>query len=648
VTGVTRRLLAVLVCALPLAALAAEPLSPHDLGIARAALASADRGQWSEAEAEAAGADDRLPLKLIQWLDFQRPQAGHDFAEIAGFVDANPDWPSLSVLRVRAEAVAGEAPDDAVGPWLDRHHPITPAAKLRQADLVAVGHAAEATAMVRQIWIDGDFSPEEEAVTLAKYGSMLRTEDNIHRLDRLLWDGKSADARRMLPRVPADWRQLADVRLKLAAGTKGADGLAAKLPPSVAGDPGLAFARVKALRRADQDDQAAAIIEHQPALGRPEAWWPERQSIIRRLVQLNEAERAYRLAADHHLRDPSLVVDAEFIAGWLALRQIKDPARALPHFTTIYNLAKLPITLARGAYWAGRAEAALGHDQAATDWFDKAAQFQTTYYGQLAAAMPGVVALDKPVPEPKATPAEREAFERREIVRAALVLLALGQDDRAKPFLGRLADLAQSPAEFAAAADFAEEAGRPDLGVAVARKAFYAGYSLLRAGYPIIWMPRNAGTEQALLLALTRQESAFDRRAVSPSGALGLMQLMPATARQTAASIGMPFATDRLLGDGEYNVTLGQAFFDSLLANFNGSYVLSIAAYNAGPGRVQQWLGQFGDPRQPGVDPVDWVESIPYTETRNYVQRVLENLQVYRLRIGDRSIAFSLATDLKR
>jgi soluble lytic murein transglycosylase len=311
-------------------------------------------------------------------------------------------------------------------------------------------------------------------------------------------------------------------------------------------------------------------------------------------------------------------------------------------------MAKLPVTLARAGYWAGRAEDALGHADAATSWYAKAAVFQTTYYGQLAAAMPGVAAPDRPVPEPKATPAELAAYNQRELVRVVRILMALDQQDRLKPFLGRLAELAQSPAEFAAAADLADEIGRPDLGVAIAKKAFYAGFSLLRAGYPVIWMPRNAGTEQALLLALTRQESAFDVRAVSPSGARGLMQLMPGTAKDVAKSLDLPFSVDQLTRDGSYNVTLGQAYFDTLLAGFNGSYVLSIAGYNAGPGRVQQWIGQFGDPRQPDVDPVDWVESIPYTETRNYVQRVLENLQVYRLRIGDRSMAFSLGADLKR
>jgi soluble lytic murein transglycosylase len=629
--------------------MAAEPLSEHDLPIAREAFRLADRGQFGEAESVAAAASDKLPLKLVEWLDYQRPQVGHGFAELAGFVDANPEWPLLSVIRVRAESVSGEAADDAVGPWFQRHRPITPQARLREADLAAArGDSATATGIVRTVWLDGAFSPAEEADFLARYGAAIRPEDHAARLDRLLWDGKTAEAGRMLGRVPAESRQLAELRMELASGGKRAEALLARLPKALLADPGLAFSRMKAFKRKDEDDAAAAVIEGQAELGRPEAWWPDRQSIARRLLQLNEAERAYRLVANHRLHDPSLVADAEFLAGWIALRHMKQPALALPQFTALYALAKMPVTLARAAYWAGRAEEAQGHAEAATQWYEKAAPYQTTYYGQLAAAMPSVLPPDKPVPEPKATPAERAAFENRELVRAVRILLAAGEDDHAKPFLNRLSDLAQSPAEYAAAADFAEEVGRPDLGVAVAKKASYAGFQLLRAGYPVVWMPRNAGTEQALLLALTRQESAFDLRAVSASGALGLMQLMPGTARQVAKSIDEPFSQERLTRDGEYNVTLGQAFFDKLLTTFNGSYVLSIAGYNAGPGRVEQWIGQFGDPRQPGTDPVDWVEEIPYGETRNYVQRVLENLQVYRLRIGDHTLAFSLDNDLRR
>jgi soluble lytic murein transglycosylase len=620
-----------------------------DLVTARAALSAADRGDWGQAESLAAQSSERLILKLVQWMDFQRPQAGHSFDEVSHFIDANPDWPMLATLRLRAEDGIADVPDSTLIAWFAQHKPVTGAGKLRQAQIMMnQGHSAEAIALVRTIWVESDFSPADETRLLDQFGSSLTTEDHIHRLDRLLWDGKTGPANDMLSRVPSDWRLLAEARIKLQGLAKTADAAVAKVPRSVADNPGLAFDRMKFRRRKNQEDAAATILEQQVDLGRPEAWWPERQILARRLLQLGQASRAYRLVANNQLHDPSALTDAEFTAGWIALRFLKDPAKAAPHFARLYEAAKYPLTLSRAAYWAGRAADALGKPEEGNRWYEKAARFTTTYYGQLAGGMPGVIPPEKPEPEPKATPQESAAFEQKELVRVVRLLIALGMEDRMKPFLNRLAELAQTPAEFAAVADFAEAIGRPDLGVAVAKKAYYSNVSLLRAGYPVVWVPRNAGTEQALLLALTRQESAFDVGAISPSGARGLMQLMPGTGKDVARSIGVPFTLDSLTRDGTYNVTLGQAYFDSLLANFNGSYVLAIASYNAGPGRIQQWIGEFGDPRQPDTDPVDWVESIPYSETRNYVQRVLENLQVYRLRIGDHALAFSLAADLRR
>jgi soluble lytic murein transglycosylase len=631
------------------ATLAAEPtpLSAADLAITRSAFDAAERGDWVEAEAIAATARDTLPKKLIRWADDIRPDGGHAFQEIADFAEANPDWPQQNQLRVRAEDQIATVSDDTLRAWFAKEPPISGFARLRALELSGTGTAG-IEAQVREIWIDGDYSEEEESTILARYSNMLRPADHIRRLDRLLWDNKSAEAARMLSRVPDDWRLLAEARMKLAAGAKGADAAVAKVPASLAGDPGLAFERAHAKLRKNADAAALSIMLAQSELGRPEGWWADRQMLARRLLQQNRADEAYRLVADNRLTDRQKLTDAEFTAGWIALRFLRDPARAAPHFARLTEAGKMPLTLSRGAYWAGRAADALGRRDEAAQWYQRAAQYPTTYYGQLAAAMPGVLPPDTPAPEPKASPAELAAFEQKELVRAVRLLNAIGEPDRMKPFLWRLVDLAKAPADFALIADLAEAIGRPDLGVSAAKKASYAGVTLLRAGYPIVWTPRNAGTEQALLLALARQESAFELRALSPSGARGLMQLMPGTAKEVAAGLALPYSNEKLITDGVFNVTLGQAYFDTLVAQFNGSYVLSVAAYNAGPGRVEQWIDQFGDPRQPGVDPVDWVESIPFSETRNYVQRVLENLQVYRLRIGDPSLAFSLEADLRR
>jgi soluble lytic murein transglycosylase len=262
--------------------------------------------------------------------------------------------------------------------------------------------------------------------------------------------------------------------------------------------------------------------------------------------------------------------------------------------------------------------------------------------------MPGIVAPPQPEPEAQGSRHDISAFESQELVRAILILNAAGEDDLVRTFFVTLSNRAATRDDYMQLADLAERIGRPDLGVTIAKLASYANLSLLRAGYPLVRMPRNAGAEQALLLAITRQESAFDAKALSPTGARGLMQLEPGTAAHIARRLGLPYAEKRLTQNGFYNVTLGQAYLDDLIGRFNGSYVLAIAAYNAGPSRVDQWLDQFGDPRGPDIDIVDWIEKIPFGETRDYVQRVLENLQVYRLRIGKRDLAFSLPQDLRR
>ncbi|HWK43142.1 MAG TPA: lytic transglycosylase domain-containing protein, partial [Stellaceae bacterium] len=381
----------------------------------------------------------------------------------------------------------------------------------------------------------------------------------------------------------------------------------------------------------------------------PIAWWPDRQILARRELNNGNISQAYSLVADTQLTDGAPVAEAEFLAGWIAFRFLRDPERGLKHFTRLYDTATLPLSLSRGAYWAGRASAALDKPADAASWYEKASTYPTTYYGQLAIAQMGLPWLTKPAPEPKASAAETTAFNKRDLVRVVRILAFVNEQDRMKPFMNRLSELAKTPADHALIADMADDLGRLELGVAAAKRASYRGITLTRAGYPIISLPEvTGGPEHALLLALIRQESAFETGALSPAGARGLMQLMPATANQVAKSLQLPYSPDRLTSDGIFNVTLGQAYFGGVLNGFNGSYVLAVAGYNAGPGRVRQWVRDYGDPRQTDIDVVDWVEQIPFNETRNYVQRVLEGLQVYRLRIGDPALAFSLPADLRR
>jgi soluble lytic murein transglycosylase len=329
------------------------------------------------------------------------------------------------------------------------------------------------------------------------------------------------------------------------------------------------------------------------------------------------------------------------------LRYMKNPADAFDHFSRIPTRVITPYAKARAGYWAGRAAAAQVEPELAATLYAAAADHRITFYGQLAAHQLGDDAPPRPAPEPVPDAAELAGFNQSELVRATRIFLDLGYRDQGKIFLLNMADGAARPTQFAMLATLAESGGRVDLAVAVARRAIDVGTPLMIHGYPVTPLPSGGTAEHSLLFAITRQESAFEREAVSRAGARGLMQLMPATARHIADKMQLPFSAERLTADGTYNVLLGRAYLESLIDDFGGSYPLAIAAYNAGPGRVRQWLRDYGDPRAGKIEMVDWIENIPISETRNYVQRVLENLQVYRGQ-GGRNSALSLASDLAR
>ncbi len=635
---------------LPLRLASAAALSDADRQAYRLAFASVRAGDWADASVRAQQAQDPLLGKAIRFLDMSRQGSSWRFGDIMDFVAGNPDWPGERLLRERAEQAITGASSDEVGRWFSRFPPITAIGRLREADdLLAHGQTDRAAAEIRQVWISSDFNAFDEKPILQRYGHYLREVDDVARLDRLVWDGKEEAVHRMLPRVDAGHRAEALARLALANESKSAEKLVSKVPAALQRDPGFLFERMRWNRRKEKYDAAIAILRSAPKdVVRPQLWWAERETLARHALQDGNAKLAYDLVQQHGMTDGQNFADAEFLAGWIALRYLHDATHANEHFVRLYNSVTRPISLARGAYWAGRAQQELNNRELATAWYAKAAQYLATYYGQLAAAQIGADGKAAALEDPKPTPLEITTFEQKELVRVVRGLAEADAADFAKPFVLKLSDLAKTPGDYALVATLATEAGRPDLAVAVARRASYAGVTLLALGYPLATMPPGGSVEGPLVLAMARQESGLDQNAVSPVGARGMLQLMPATAKRIAKDLQIPFSQQRLLTDPVYNLQLGRAYLEDMLDRFGGSYVLAVAAYNAGPARVSEWEHDMGDPRAKQVDVIDWVEGIPFRETRSYVQRVLENLQVYRLRLGDRNLAFSLALDLKR
>ena len=620
----------------------AQSLTPDQRALYVDAFDAAHNNDWDKARAKAAAGGHALLVPVIEWMRLSEPRSGASFAEIMAFLDRNPEWEGFELLYRRAEEGMGVAtPSDEILAWYARRLPITTdgAMELARA-LIGAGRMDEARDLIREIWIDGDFGAQQEKNFLQRFGSYLKPGDHEARLDKLIWKRSYTSAQRMLPRVDVDYRALSSARIKLGRQAGGVDAAIKAVPVQYRDHPGLLFERIRWRRRKGLEDEALDLLWKAPTTpGQELQWWNERAYQARRLLQKGHLSEAYRLAAGHGQIDGFGFAEGEWLAGWIALRFLDDPDTAITHFNNMHLKVRYPVSQARAAYWAGRAAYRMGMADTARIWFEKAAQHVATFYGQMAAThLPADQRPPFVAPAP-IDPNRIAAFNDRVLVRTVRLLAELGEDDLVRDILIHLDDTASDPDEQVLAGHLALELERHDAAVRAARRAHKNGMRLVPAGFPVITVPKNPRVEVALAHALIRQESGFIPDAISRAGARGLMQLMPATAKRTAKTFGLPYDKARLTSDPIYNMTIGQAHFTELLDQFAGSYVLSLAGYNAGAHRVRRWIKEYGDPRQGTIDPIDWIELIPFYETRDYVQRVLENLQVYRWRLTGAQIA---------
>ena len=586
---------------------------------------------WGKAYALAHESGDPVLTKVVSWIRFTTHGERMTFDEVAAFIAANPDWPRMRDLRESAEEAMNEAtPAARVIAWFAKHPPLTPKGAIHYADaLIAQGRKADAEKLVRHAWIDMNFPPAVERTFYRRYRRMLTEADHEKRIDRLLWDGRGWEARRMLRRVKSGYAAVALARMRLRDFKGGVDWAIRRVPKEYQQDPRLrvrahALAPPQGTRR--RGDRAAA--RSFPPWCRVPTWsGSTRQILARRALRDGKITLAYSLATKHPKLDGEDFAEAEWLAGFIALRFLKEPNTALTHFTHLYDNVNFPVSRARGAYWAGVATGEMGNKAAATAWYAKAAKHITTFYGQLAATrLDGADGPGRPVPpEPEISDKAAAAFADRELVHAAKLIAGSHDRSHLKSFVRKLVRLAKTPAEHALASRIALGVGRPDVAVWAAKDLLKDGIQLVQAGWPRGPLPENRrGLEHGILLGLMRQESGFNPEAVSWAGARGLMQVMPATARKVARSLGMSFSREKLLNDRNYNLTIGAAYFSQVLKDFDGSYVLALAAYNAGPARVRRWLKRNGDFRNGDIDVVDWIELIPFEQTRDYVERVIE------------------------
>lgn len=616
-------------------------LSEADLVTYEAAFELADKKDFAAARRLAEGAVNDLPAEVIRWRDLIRKETTAPFADFAGFLQAHPDWPRREALLRNAETAMPEAMDEAeLLAWFDRHPPVTVAGAERYAAaLKNAGREAEAQDLLRRVWVAFDFTAAEERAFHKAHRGLFSQGDQIARLDRLLWDRRAKAARRQARRIGDGYVELAEARLLLAYRRPGVDRAVRRVPAKLRDDPGFIYDRARWRHRKGRYEGVIALLDPPDATAPyPEFWWPLRHWAARRALDRKDPALAYRLAAAHGFEDGVGFAEGEWLAGWVALRFLDDAATARGHFERLFEGVSTPVSLARGAYWAGEAATAVGDEPAAEEWYQAAAEHVSTFYGQQAARRLGRTSFALPalgVPHLEA----HKAFDRRELVQAVRLLGQLGQEKTQGLFLDRLRLDAESAEEFLLIAELAREQGRPDKALRTAKEARKAGYILSDHLFPIdagVTLEAKGTADEPLLLSVIRQESQFYSKVVSRAGARGLMQLMPGTAKVVARRLKLPYRRARLISDPAYNVTLGTDYLAGLLERYRGERVLALAAYNAGPHRVDRWLKQFGDPRRPGVDPIDWAERIPFNETRNYVQRILEAVPIYETRLEQR------------
>lgn len=614
----------------------------------RRAFAALDSGHAERAEAYKG--HDRILNKVLRSAYMAQPGNDIGFAEMAAFVNDNPAWPNLrGILAIAEQKIPPQQSAGETIAWFTAHPPITLVGFDRYIDaLQTAGQTQDAMRLIRKRLIEGDFSAEELSVFYTRFNSFLDADAMNARLDRLDWKNDVFGARRMYGYVDIAHRNLSEARLSYANKVAHPENATANVPSELQDDPGLLFEKLRWLQRNNRDDEAVDMLRHAPdELGDAEAWWEVRQTMVRRMMDRRDYALAYELAADHGQKDPKTLAQAEFLAGWLALRFLNQADKAELHFRILSESATTPVTRARAAYWLGRADEALGDKQDAEQHYEDASALNITYYGQLATTRIYAHPVIQARPEPAIPTGVRAAFFSRDNIAAIQRLHDLGEDKHTGAFFHAALEAATLRAEFTLLMELGYQIKRPDYAIEAAKAANQKNMLVGAGGFPLLDRALPHPPEPAFTHALIRQESMFNPKAESPVGAEGLMQLMPHTAKAVARQCGLKYREARLC-DLDYNLRLGTAFIQNQLDMFNGSYVLALAAYNAGPGRVHEWMDQIGDPRSPNVDPIDWVEEIPVSETRNYIQRIIESLQVYRAKLNGGEAPLMIVSDLRR
>jgi soluble lytic murein transglycosylase len=627
-----------------------------DVAIVKQAIDLVRRGKTTDATALEKTISDPLARKLVEWSVLRSEENDAGFDRLAAFGAENPSWPNATMIRRRAEGALWDEKRSAgvVTDFFAGSKPLTAKGKFALARaLMAQGQTPAAAQLVRQAWREDTCSRDVERMVMETFGEMLTRADHKARMDRRLYDDDADTGMRIAQVLGGADLAIAKARKAVAEKSSNAHALLEAVPASARTDAGYIFSKAQWLRREDKAVEAGHLMLTAPrfaaALHDTNEWWTERRVLARKLLDEGEHQLAYRVARDAVTpAKDAYLWEHEFTAGWIALRFTNNPQAAAQHFARVAQDTTSPTTLARAEYWQGRAAEAAGRSSDARTHYQQASRFPTAYYGQIARAKLGMseLVLRRP-PEP----ANRGALMNLEVVRATQILYAIDARDLVIPFVADLADRAVDPGALVVIAEIAKKHDDARAMLMIGKAALNRGYAFDVYAFPTNGIPEfrmvGPSVDRSVVYAIARQESAFNPRAVSSAKAYGLMQVTAPTGRIIAKKFGLAFDQSRMLSDAAYNAQMGSAELGDVLESYRGSYILSFVAYNAGRGRARQWIEKYGDPRDPNVDPIDWVERIPFSETRNYVQRVLENMQVYRAQLGGGS-RLLIEADLRR
>ena len=623
--------------------------SKKDSSLANKAISEMKKAKWTSALKTAKKAKDKSIYNFIQWRHLLTKGNQASYYEYKTFIDKNEDYPRIGRIKYLAEhklSTNNVSPKKIIDSF-SSSEPLSGFGKMILGEsLILTGNKEKGVRLIKDGWINAELTKSELRFYRKKFKKYLNADDYIKRADYLAWSNKYWDLKRLLRYLPKDYELLYNARQLLMSKSYGVDNAISKVPDKFKNDSGLNYDRLKWRRKRGRVDSSVEILLNikntKNYLVRPDKWWVEREIISRSLIYKKKYELAYKISSNHGMVEGPDFAAAEWMSGWIALSFLDDPLLAKDHFENFYNNVGYPISVARGAYWLGRAYKKLGYKELSNKWFNEAANYLTTYYGQLA-----FLELDpnNTFELPKDIKVEKEYrdyFFKKEIVKIIYLLDELDEDKYTKYILRHLAlDNVNSGSEILAA-ELATNIERFDFAIQISKIASYEKRFHNKYNYPIISTPKYINgrkiPESAFILSIIRQESEFDLSANSHAGAKGLMQLMPYTAKLVSKQAKLPYSKSRLTTDPEYNINLGSHYIAGLILNYEGAYPFAVAAYNAGPNRVKYWKKINKNPQKKQIDYVDWIELIKFRETRNYVQRVLENYNVYRYILEQRPI----------